>query len=235
MVFLPPMPDGPPPPECEDTMKRLKWSVVAMILFGLGRGVFAVVDDKMNTDLFALINLFYSVVIGTFLFKEDEHLKGFYDCLVKSICQVCAETWSGGMQCLTPFMFCTGVNVVLDTITRYQLILGVMPYGAFLAGSLVSQAAAVYFSWQVFKVVRANMEGGAYEMYNPGGQGAGGFGGGYGGGFGGPPRSNPNDPEDRVPHQAFEDSRAAQTRQPQPCGGFVPFGGTGNRLGAEGP
>ena len=50
---------------------------------------------------------FLSIVMGTFLLKDDQHLRGFYKCLAETICQVCADSGPGGMQCLIPFMILT--------------------------------------------------------------------------------------------------------------------------------
>merc|ERR1719356_25458 len=99
---------------------------------------------------------------------------------------------------------------------RYPLF-GFLPYGFFLAGSLLSQAVAVYFAYSVFKVLRGPpMGGGDYEM---------GGGGRYG--YSQPEASAP-------PRQSFEDSRHEQTRPGGAAGGggFVPFAGSGNRLGS---
>mmetsp|Transcript_7302 Transcript_7302/g.18254 ORF Transcript_7302/g.18254 Transcript_7302/m.18254 type:complete len:213 (+) Transcript_7302:103-741(+) len=203
------MPDGPPPAACDENMKRLKWSVVAMIVFGLGRMVFAFLMGALNADLWALVSLFISIVMGTFMFKDDEHLKSFYDCLAKTICQICAEQGQGGLQCLVPFMMCTMINAVFDLVARY-VYFGLMPYGFFLMGSLVSQFAAVFFAWLVFKVLRgepqSNLEMGAWGR--PGGN-------------------------DAPSQQAYEDGRHESSSAPTGVGtGFTPFGGAGNRLGS---
>uniref|UniRef100_A0A6U6UQC5 Uncharacterized protein n=1 Tax=Zooxanthella nutricula TaxID=1333877 RepID=A0A6U6UQC5_9DINO len=217
MIPLPniPLPDELPP-QCNGLMKNLKWSIVAMIVFGIGRAIFAFLQSAISMDFFALIQLFLSITMGTFMFKDDEHLHPVYECLTKSICQMFAEQGSG-LQCLMPFMMITCVNVVFDTLTRHQLF-GVMPYGFFLMASLVAQGVAVYFAYQVFKVLRGAPAGGNYEMSG----GGGGWGG--GGGYSRPDAGAP-------PQQDFDDGRPERTSQPQPATGFVPFAGSGNRLG----
>jgi len=208
-----PVPDGPPPPECQEDMKRLKWCVVAMIVFGLGRAIFAFLQNAISLDLWALVSLFISIVMGTFIFKDDEHLQSFYNCLSTTICSMCAEGRQGGLHCLVPFMMCTLINVAFDLLMHYQLF-GYAPYGIFLVGSLIAQSVAVFFSYRVFKTLRGQSPDSGFEM-------GGGGGGGYArpGGADAPARAN------------FEDGRAEQTA-PSRGGGFVPFAGQGNRLGS---
>mmetsp|Transcript_22732 Transcript_22732/g.48266 ORF Transcript_22732/g.48266 Transcript_22732/m.48266 type:complete len:222 (-) Transcript_22732:70-735(-) len=219
VIPLPPLPitNGPPPEEAQDDLRNLKWSIVAMIGFGIGRAVFALLQNALSFDAMALGNLFLSIVMGTFMFKDDEHLKKFYDCLAQTICQMCAESGQGGLQCLVPFMFCTGINFAFDLISRAGLLV-FMPYGLFLGGSLASQAMAVWFSYRVFKILRGLAPDLGTQLTAPG----------AGGGYARPGA-------DAVPHQAYEDGRPEPSAPPAAGGGgrfgFVPFGGQGNRLG----
>ena len=57
------------------------------------------------------------------------------------------------MQCLIPFIIMTLVNVLFDFIQR-MAFLRVMPYGICLAGSIISQAFAVYFACCIYKRIR---------------------------------------------------------------------------------
>eukprot|EP00747_Dinoflagellata_sp_TGD_P021276 gnl/TRDRNA2_/TRDRNA2_128396_c0_seq2.p1 gnl/TRDRNA2_/TRDRNA2_128396_c0~~gnl/TRDRNA2_/TRDRNA2_128396_c0_seq2.p1 ORF type:complete len:139 (+),score=16.41 gnl/TRDRNA2_/TRDRNA2_128396_c0_seq2:111-527(+) len=100
---------GPIPEECNEGMVKVKWAVLAMIVFGIGRVVCV-------PDLMALLNIFLNVVMGTFLLKNDPHLEGFYKCLAQTICQTCAEQGMGGLSCLMPFIVCTALNCVFDFI-----------------------------------------------------------------------------------------------------------------------
>jgi len=201
-----PMPDGPLPEECEENVKRLKWSIISMIFFGCGRAACAIALGAVSFDFFALLNLFISIVMGTFLLKDDAHLKNFYKCLADSICQPCADSGQGGMQCLMPFLIMTVLNVVLDFIQRMPFF-GIMPYGLFLAGSLLAQAAAVYFSWGIYQQIR--MPRGDVEMS-----------GGY--------NYDRVNRADAPPQQGFFDGRAETTQG----GGFNVFQGQGQRLGS---
>mmetsp|Transcript_84819 Transcript_84819/g.203298 ORF Transcript_84819/g.203298 Transcript_84819/m.203298 type:complete len:211 (+) Transcript_84819:90-722(+) len=209
VVPLPPMPmpDGPLPAECETNVKRLKYSILAMIGFALGRALCAIALGAVSFDFFALLNIFISIVMGTFMLKEDQHLRGFYKCLAESICQPCADAGQGGMQCLMPFMIMTLLNVVIDFIQRMPF-LSIMPYGFFLAGSEVAQAAAVYFAWSIYQQIRMPSGEGGLEM-----------GGGY---------NYDRAPRDAPPQQGFYDARPEAT---QP-GGFAAFQGQGQRLGS---
>mmetsp|Transcript_109267 Transcript_109267/g.305704 ORF Transcript_109267/g.305704 Transcript_109267/m.305704 type:complete len:216 (+) Transcript_109267:110-757(+) len=202
-----------PPPECAQHMNKLKYSILAMIGFGAGRALFACIQGSVDIDFFALLNLFMSIVMGTFMFKDDEHLRGFYECLAKTICQTCAEQMQGGMQCLVPFMVCTLINAVSDLLLRGASF-NKMPYGFFLLGSVIAQGVAVYFAYQVFKVARSLQSEGSGDWAT----GGGGLG---GGGY--------SRPQASAPEQYDADDAGAVRPQ---AGGFVPFAGQGNRLGA---
>jgi len=73
------------------------------------------------------------------------------------------------MQCLIPFISMTLVNVLFDFIQR-MAFLQIMPYGICLAGSIISQAFAVYFACCIYKRIR--VPPGEMEM---GGFGSGGY------------------------------------------------------------
>ncbi len=167
----PPMPDGPLPEECQPNLLRLKYSILAMIFFAFGRAVCSIAlgAGAVSFDVIALLNMFLSIVMGTSLLKDDQRLRGFYKCLAETICQVCADSGQGGMQCLIPFMIMTLVNVLLDCIQRVAF-LQIMPYGFFLVGSEITHACAVYFACSIYKQIR--MPPGEMEM---GGFGGGGY------------------------------------------------------------
>ena len=151
----PHMPDGQLPEAREPDLLRLKCSILAMIFFAFGRAVCAIAlgAGAGSFDFSALPNMFLNIVMGTFLLKDDQHLQGFYKCLAETICQECADFGEGGMQCLIPFIIMTLVNVLFDFIQR-MAFLRVMPYGICLAGSIISQAFAVYFACCIYKRIR---------------------------------------------------------------------------------
>ena len=99
------MPDGPLPEECQSNLMRLKYSILAMIFFAFGRAVCAIAlgARAVSFDIMALLNIFLSVVMGTFLLKDDQHLRGFYKCLAETICQVCADSGAGRPAMPDPF------------------------------------------------------------------------------------------------------------------------------------
>jgi len=196
---------GAPPPEVQEQWIRLKWSVVGMIVFGTGRLIFAAISGVLAVDMMGLLSLFISIVMGAFIFKDDEHLSKVYGCLASSICQVCAEGGQSGMQCLMPFLMVTGMNALFDFLLRFRL-LSVMPFGLFLGGTLASEFAAVFFAWQIFSFLRGQSGGGGGSFMDAE----------RGGGV--PMRDGPGN----------QDGQYARV---QP-GGFQPFGGAGNRLGA---
>ncbi|CAK9027512.1 unnamed protein product [Durusdinium trenchii] len=203
-----PMPDGPLPDECQPNVRRLKYSILAMIFFAIGRAACAVALGAVSFDFFTLLNIFLSITMGTFMLKDDEHLQRFYECLAQTICQVCADAGQGGMQCLIPFMIMTLLNVLIDFFQRMPF-LSIMPYGLFLAGSELSQACAVYFACSIYQQIR--VPPGGMEM---------GLSGGY--------NYDRVQRSDAPAQQGFHDARAEST---QP-GHFAIFQGQGQRLGS---
>ena len=147
------MSDSQLPEEREPNLLCLKYSIVAMIFFAFGRAVCAVGAGAVPFDGIAVITMLLSMVMGLLLLKDDQHLRGFYKCLSETICQVCADVGEGGMQCLIPFIMMTLVNVLFDFIQR-MAYLQIMPYGICLAGSIISQAFAVYFACCIYKRIR---------------------------------------------------------------------------------
>ena len=143
----PPMSDGQLPEEQEANLLCLKYSIVAVIFFAFGRAVCAVGAGAVPFDGIAVTTMLLSMVMGLLLLKDDQHLRGFYKCLSR---QVCADFGEGGMQCLIPFIMMTLVNVLFDFIQRMAFLQS-MPYGICLAGSIISQAFAVYFACCIYK------------------------------------------------------------------------------------
>lgn len=203
-----PLPSGPLPEECQPTVKKLKYSILAMIGFAIGRALCAIALGAVSFDIAALFNIFIVIAVGTFMLKDDEHLEGFYKCLAASICQICADSGQGGMQCLVPFMLTTFLFVLFDVFGRLPF-LGIMPYGLFLAGSEISSACALYFAYSLYQLIRVPQ--GDVEM---------GLSGGY--------NYDRVNRSDRPAQQGFHDGRAEST---QP-GHFAVFQGQGQRLGS---
>merc|ERR1712224_906024 len=101
-------------------------------------------------------------------------------------------------------MMITGINFIFDILFRTSAMM-IEPFGFFLIGSILSEGAASYFCYTVYKIVRDLAPAEGMEM---GGSG-------YtqqGDNASGPP-SYP------------------QTPQVGPATNFTPFAGTGNRLG----
>eukprot|EP00434_Breviolum_minutum_P040498 symbB.v1.2.035989.t1/scaffold4976.1/size32190/2 len=88
----PHMPDGQLPEAREPDLLRLKCSILAMIFFAFGRAVCAIAlgAGAGSFDFSALPNMFLNIVMGTFLLKDDQHLRGFYKCLSETIGQAFA-------------------------------------------------------------------------------------------------------------------------------------------------
>eukprot|EP00930_Biecheleria_cincta_P049650 TRINITY_DN34851_c0_g1_i1.p1 TRINITY_DN34851_c0_g1~~TRINITY_DN34851_c0_g1_i1.p1 ORF type:complete len:227 (-),score=45.18 TRINITY_DN34851_c0_g1_i1:85-765(-) len=218
-----PMPDGPLPPECVENAKRLKFSILGMIGSGAGRLVTAMLQDAIQQDLLAILNLFMSVVMGIFMLKDDEHLKVLYNFLAETICQQCAQECRHGMQCLMLFMMFTLINVVFDIISRLDQM-SKMPYGFFLGSSIVAQAFAVYFSWQLFKQLRPTMEAAAANQME------------LGSAFSNLPmgaRGGADPAQQRFLDETRENHpHPSGPETAQHVGGFQAFSGQGQRLGS---
>lgn len=235
------------PQECREDLEKVKYAVLLMIASGIGRGVSAAYLKVFSLEFFPLINLFCTIVMGTFILKDDEHLKGFYECLVSSICPIRA----GGVRCLLPFVMFTGVDFVLDLLLKFQA-LKIMPYGIFLAGSIAAQGIGCWYGWIVYKRIRDDFAGaldtqgmggagggmggmgGMGRWGMGGGAGSGGPLGGTGGGYemaGGPaPPSSAN--AQAPPQQHTLGGDRPPGSQIQGAQGFSPFQGQGQRLGS---
>eukprot|EP00428_Durinskia_dybowskii_P066993 CAMPEP_0170367206 /NCGR_PEP_ID=MMETSP0117_2-20130122/6815_1 /TAXON_ID=400756 /ORGANISM="Durinskia baltica, Strain CSIRO CS-38" /LENGTH=201 /DNA_ID=CAMNT_0010621821 /DNA_START=75 /DNA_END=676 /DNA_ORIENTATION=- len=159
-----------PPAEAAASLGKLKWSVVSLIIFGALRFLFAATFGILNLEFMSLLNVFLCIAMGAFILKEDKDLKKLYDCLSTTIFQMCAQRGMGGLQCLFPFVVCNGLNLFFDVISKSSL-LGFHAYGIALLGNLVSEGAAVYYGWTVFKVCQASADQTSYEMEEGGGGG----------------------------------------------------------------
>eukprot|EP00928_Gymnodinium_smaydae_P063151 TRINITY_DN46821_c0_g1_i1.p1 TRINITY_DN46821_c0_g1~~TRINITY_DN46821_c0_g1_i1.p1 ORF type:complete len:214 (-),score=49.44 TRINITY_DN46821_c0_g1_i1:147-788(-) len=186
---------GDPPPECAETLVRLKWCILGMMGFGAGRLVTGLGAGILGADFFALLNLFITIVMGTFLMKDDPHLVKFYTWLATTICQQPAQQGQGGLSCLIPFMMVDTINFIFDFLFKLAYA-QVMPYGFFLLGSIAAQGAGAYFAYSAYKICKpqsgrsdgTEMEsGGNYLQASDGGNArtvqSGGAGGGGGSNF----------------------------------------------------
>eukprot|EP00931_Biecheleriopsis_adriatica_P069763 TRINITY_DN43571_c0_g1_i1.p1 TRINITY_DN43571_c0_g1~~TRINITY_DN43571_c0_g1_i1.p1 ORF type:complete len:204 (+),score=53.73 TRINITY_DN43571_c0_g1_i1:68-679(+) len=191
---------GPPPEQAAEALKKLKYCILAMGACSAGRLLTAVGQGLMQMDFFGILDMVLSVCMGAFMLKEDEHLARLHKCLASGPCAQCEQQGMGGMQCLMPFMMITMMNFVFDLLLRAPA-LAIQPYGLFLLGSVVSQGAAAYFSWTVYKIMRDLAPAEGTEM----------GGGGY-------------------TQQGDQPSASAPAAAPQQSN-FTPFGGAGNRLG----
>lgn len=212
---------GPPPPEANQAMKHLKWSVLAMIGTAAGRLIFALWQGLIGSDLMGILNIVLSVVLAAWVMKDDPHLSPVYQCLAKGPCQNCAEQGLGGMGCLMPFLVVTATNAFFDILFRLTWVV-VMPYGFFLAGCMAAEVASAYSAYIVYKVVQDLAPPDGTEL-------------GYGGGgffqSGGEQRASLTAAPGTSPQQAFGEQTAQASSGQANNLSFVPFQGSGQRLG----
>lgn len=191
-----------------------KWCVVATFLAAAGR---AVAGDPLGA-LTDLIGAF----AGTFLLREDRHLSQCYRCLRESPLALMGD---GGMACLIPYMFLSGMYGLLTAmqlfvvLNRYGTLLVRTPNGTsflpicFLVEA-VAQLCACYFCWQVWRLLQDVSLSGMYQQ--PGDS------------VDGPSGSTSGEGE------ALDTRRQASPAEPPARPGrLTPFQGTGHHLGAE--
>jgi hypothetical protein len=202
----------------------MKWTVWALIVSLLGRVCCAIYQGPRN-EFFNLLNLVMVIVMGIFILKDDSTFKDYYQCLSTSICQTCAEQGMGGLGCLMPFTVLCGINFIFDILFKSRQV-NMMPYGIFMSASILAEAVGAYFGWTIYKFVRDNGMGQSPDMeMNSGGLGGmqGGFLSGGGGGYAQAP-AQPQQGGGEAPTSASQGEAAG--------GNFVPFGGSGQRLGS---
>mmetsp|Transcript_84350 Transcript_84350/g.176549 ORF Transcript_84350/g.176549 Transcript_84350/m.176549 type:complete len:199 (-) Transcript_84350:105-701(-) len=135
---------GAPPPEAHGDLIRMKWSVLGLMGFGIGRFLFGM--EILNT-----LSIFLAVVQASFVLKDDPHMIRVYSCLSKSLFQSCAERGMEGLGCLFPFLLFNSINVVMDILLRSVYIFAGL-YGMMLLGTIGCGAASSYYAWKVYKV-----------------------------------------------------------------------------------
>mmetsp|Transcript_23417 Transcript_23417/g.61080 ORF Transcript_23417/g.61080 Transcript_23417/m.61080 type:complete len:221 (-) Transcript_23417:33-695(-) len=208
---------GAPPPEAAQDFARLKYAVLAMGGTTAGRFIFSIPAGLLPGDFMNVLGIVFAFCIGSFLLKEDEHLKRVYDCLASSIGQQCVERGMYGLQCLLPFLMINVLNTIFDLFSLYKM--SIMPYGFFLLASVVAEGGAAYFAYSAFKVCRDMQPSQGTEMEGGMGGGSGYVQAGDAGSartihsFGGSAQQEPDD---------------ATAQQAQ---SFQLFSGSGNRLG----
>lgn len=214
--MLPPMNmpqlTGPPTPEMLEKLSPIKYAVVGLWIAIIGRlctGDFPLGDTMCG-------------VSGVFLFKDDPSFVACYRCFMSTCLAQCAGQGGGGMACVMPFLFISIMNCLFMT---FRLFTG----GPFLLLSFICQLSAGTMAYQLNQLISATVgEGMTYQaqplnqpfsnlrmnLGQPGGGPAGmggGLGAGGGGGMGGGPSAG---------------GAVAPGGRP-----FVPFAGSGQRLG----
>mmetsp|Transcript_20644 Transcript_20644/g.33310 ORF Transcript_20644/g.33310 Transcript_20644/m.33310 type:complete len:228 (+) Transcript_20644:70-753(+) len=214
---------GPIPAECTQAAQRVKFTVFASVVCLIGRILCATFQGILAHEFLngGLLNSCFVIVTGIFILKDDVQVQPYYNGLATSICQQCHEQGMGGLGCLMPFTICNLIGFIFDLILRNASI-NKLPYGMFMAGSILAEAASAYFGYSMYKLVRDNGLGMSPDMeMNSGGLSGmqGGFLSGGGSGYA----------RDLQPGQGQAEAPSGGDSS---GGGFVAFAGSGQRLGS---
>mmetsp|Transcript_72758 Transcript_72758/g.151921 ORF Transcript_72758/g.151921 Transcript_72758/m.151921 type:complete len:278 (+) Transcript_72758:62-895(+) len=115
----PPMP-GPPPAELLPRFRKIKISLMMLILSiaaKLGAGI-PLFPKNVFGQIYNVFSAVLLVIIGIFLLKDDRTFSGTYRCLVKTFCGSCEDTCaaSAGVQCLCSWFFCCTIAAVFGLL-----------------------------------------------------------------------------------------------------------------------
>lgn len=161
---------------------------------------------RMIWDPFGALNDIFCGLSGTFLLKSDSTLKGCYGCLMNSPLAMCGE---GGLNCLVPFSLMCMFSGVLNLIRAIIMVsqAGLLPCvnDIFCFIPLVQMIVSIAELASCYFGWRVfqSLQGGS---------------GGY------------DDPERAAGHaqSGYNPTPAPAMQQP-----FIPFSGSGNRLGTD--
>eukprot|EP00403_Amphidinium_massartii_P032135 CAMPEP_0178439788 /NCGR_PEP_ID=MMETSP0689_2-20121128/36369_1 /TAXON_ID=160604 /ORGANISM="Amphidinium massartii, Strain CS-259" /LENGTH=211 /DNA_ID=CAMNT_0020062393 /DNA_START=56 /DNA_END=688 /DNA_ORIENTATION=+ len=199
---------GPPPPECAENLKKLKWAMFYLIGTACGRIVTSVLPDSASESGGldgGWPRLLVTICIGILTLKDDPNMEGAYKCLASTICQPCVERGMGGMQCLlTLFLLCV-TGVLLDLLIESSRVGGNLVKAIFFVATLLGQGAVAVFSLMTYNQIRDMAPPEGMEM-----------------GFGG--FSQPGD--QATAPSAAEDQPSAPASGGRSGGNFVPFSGS---------
>mmetsp|Transcript_41455 Transcript_41455/g.95306 ORF Transcript_41455/g.95306 Transcript_41455/m.95306 type:complete len:217 (-) Transcript_41455:7-657(-) len=204
---------GPPPPECAENLKKLKWALLFLIGTSCGR----MVADSLDSgplDL-GVLRLFLIICIGILTLRDDPHMESAYKCLASTICQQCVENGMGGMQCMLTLSLLCITGVILDLIYATGFasidIIRILYFG-----TVLGQGACATYGFMTYNQLRelASPEGlelgGAISQGDRDDEESGGGGGG---------------------NAASSEGLVAGSGGGR-LAGFVPFSGSGQRLGS---
>merc|ERR1719277_2148604 len=93
---------GPPTPEMQEKLHKIKFCVIGIFVAAVGR---LCTGDIPFNELLCGIN-------GVFLLRDDATVSTCYACLVSSPLGQCAGPGGGGLSCLMPFLFIASFNCV---------------------------------------------------------------------------------------------------------------------------
>mmetsp|Transcript_95475 Transcript_95475/g.275671 ORF Transcript_95475/g.275671 Transcript_95475/m.275671 type:complete len:215 (+) Transcript_95475:75-719(+) len=198
------------PEEVRRKLTSIKWCVFGLWFFG---GLFFIIQPFSALSTIAL------AIFGTFFLSEDPQLANCYTFLRESVVGPCCG--NGGMAMLTPFLFFSVFNSLLDGLQLVQIFsrfgqtaLTIWPV-YILVGIWVCETSAALLSWKVLKAVAPSWPepagGSGYQPLPAGGPGM---------GVGGQPLGG----RPRPPRQIGMPSSSGG-------GEFQPFAGQGHRLG----
>eukprot|EP00747_Dinoflagellata_sp_TGD_P040607 gnl/TRDRNA2_/TRDRNA2_140973_c0_seq1.p1 gnl/TRDRNA2_/TRDRNA2_140973_c0~~gnl/TRDRNA2_/TRDRNA2_140973_c0_seq1.p1 ORF type:complete len:257 (-),score=33.23 gnl/TRDRNA2_/TRDRNA2_140973_c0_seq1:3-773(-) len=238
---------GPPPESLRPRFKRIKVCVIIMIISMITKFIGGCFLYGPTNTIIDSLNIILNSVVGIYLLKDDPHclLGGAYRCLTTTICQLCNEQMCpGGMTCLLPFMIMNLITVALDILLNQvvqnmiadtklviqreywtdlnKLLLKSIPFVIYAVSTFFSYLGQLVGAWHAWK---AHQQAQALGIFAAAGGGdwadddAAGGSGGYAGGN-----------AQAVP---AERPAAGGPVRPPAQQNFVPFGGTGQRLGGS--
>jgi hypothetical protein len=111
---------GPPPDELLPRFKKIKVSLLVIMISILGKLIFGILlDPSFNNTYSLIVNLLTPIllaIIGIFLLKDDPLFKGCYECIVNTCFSSCREQCPGGMTCLCSWFFCNLLTAIIDLL-----------------------------------------------------------------------------------------------------------------------
>lgn len=237
---------GPPPPEVETHVRKIKVCLLCMLYSLAAKIVSGTLLIGLIQATMSSMNLILNCIMGIFVLKGDARIAPMHRFLMTTCFQSCAEGCPDGMGCLPSFVLCNLITVVLDVLMGPTLPLMFVEvpnlvqldkwenpaewlvHAVFLTSvttALVSQCLATYYGYQAYSQAM-EAAGGTIGGYGPLGGNPSVAPMGVGRQLGGAARPASAQGQGYTPPQLGQ--APAASAQP-----FKPFSGQGQRLGGR--
>jgi len=143
---------GDPPPECQEDMVYVRYTVVGVMICIIG--IFCFGGLPIGDIVY--------VICGIFACKEDAVLKRWHACLMRSPIATCGGPSGGGGSCLLPVVTISFINVLFGLFALVDPM-NTLP---FIWISLMTQAYGGFVAYRVLSVIRTSAMTADYT--NPG-------------------------------------------------------------------